>query len=65
MVNLTSQEYIKKSTYFDNFTLEIKDPRKITKGNFLLYQNGTPSHDILGKLFARINTEVLSFTNPG
>jgi predicted transposase YbfD/YdcC len=82
------------STYIDTCIRDLKDPRRVTKGNFIYplneifflvisavisgtedwkgielfgkskidwlkrflpYENGTPSHDVLGKLFARID----------
>lgn len=84
------------SSYIDKFVCNLKDPRRVAKGNFLYplneifflvisavisgtedwkgielfgkskigwlkrffpYENGTPSHDVLGKLFARIDVE--------
>ena len=99
MTNLKkAQNHISKSICIDTFISELRDPRRVTKGNFkyplaeifflvisavisgtedwqgialfgkekidwlrkfLPYKKGTPSHDVLGDLFARI--DVLNF----
>ena len=90
------QKHIQKCTYVNDFISELKDPRRVTKGNFkyplteifflvisavvsgtedwqgiamfgeekidwlrkfLPYKKGTPSHDVLGDLFARIDIQ--------
>jgi hypothetical protein len=96
MTNLKSEKHIESYTYLDTIILDLKDPRRVSKGNFIYplneifflvisavisgtedwtgialfgenklnwlrhflpYKNGTPSHDVLGKLFARIDVE--------
>ncbi len=96
MANLYSEKHIENITYIDDCIINLKDPRRVTKGNFLYplneifflvisavisgtedwqgielfgksklnwlkrflpYNNGTPSHDVLGKLFAKIDTQ--------
>lgn len=96
MTNLNSEKHINLYTYLDIAISELKDPRRVKKGNFIYplneifflvisavisgtedwtgialfgenklnwlrrflpYKNGIPSHDVLGKLFARIDIE--------
>lgn len=96
MTNLKSKKCIELYTYLDIVILDLKDPRRVSKGNFIYplneifflvisavisgtedwtgiamfgetklnwlrrflpYENGTASHDVLGKLFARIDVE--------
>lgn len=96
MTNLKSKKCIELYTYLDVVILDLKDPRRVSKGNFIYplneifflvisavisgtedwtgiamfgetklnwlrrflpYENGTASHDVLGKLFARIDVE--------
>lgn len=96
MANSELKNNIEISTYLDKCICKLKDPRRLTKGNYqyplneifllvisavisgtedwigidlfgkaklnwlrqyLPYKNGTPSHDVLGKLFARIDIE--------
>lgn len=97
MANLSEpKKHIDKYTCLDKCIVSLKDPRRMSKGNFkyplkeifflvisavisgtedwhgidlfgkakltwlrrfLPFKNGTPSHDVLGKLFARIDVE--------
>ncbi len=100
MTNKKSKKHIDNSIYLNDFITELKDPRRVTKGNFqyplieifflvisavisgtedwngislfgesklkwlrrfLPYKNGTPSHDVLGDLFARM--DIVNFQN--